>query len=377
MLDQMANHATKVRRIMDRHGESEVEAFIDQCLSIDNLIDPYADHIQRRRQVTEADIEAAETDRDVAKMPAKDYMDAHINPPAYLKEARRLKEEELRKMRSFPEEPVRDVVGFILEHGRLPRWKMEILQIIRDEAYYFAPQGQTKIMNEGWATYWHTKLMTRHILTDAEVIDYADHHSGTVAQQPGRLNPYKLGVELYRHIEERWNKGRFGKDWLDCDDPRTRRAWDTGAGLGREKIFQIRRTHNDVTFLEHFLTADFCREQGFFTTKYDPRAGEWVIDSRAFLDVKKNLLQMLVSRGTPRIYVIDANHANRGELRLSHQHESIDIQLDWASVTLTNLEAVWGRPVHLDTLLDSEPIRVSCAGGHVTRAKREKNEGDP
>ena len=100
---------------------------------------------------------------------------------------------------------------------------------------YFAPQGQTKIMNEGWATYWHTKMMTSHILSDSEVIDYADHHSGTVHMTPGRLNPYKLGVELWRHIEERWDKGRFGKDWLDCDDPRVRAKWDTQAMEGREK----------------------------------------------------------------------------------------------------------------------------------------------
>ena len=86
----------------------------------------------------------------------------------------------------------------------------------------------------------YKKMMTSHILSDSEVIDYADHHSGTVHMTPGRLNPYKLGVELWRHIEERWDKGRFGKDWLDCDDPRVRAKWDTQAMEGREKIFQVR-----------------------------------------------------------------------------------------------------------------------------------------
>lgn len=373
MLDQMANHAAKVRRIMDRQGVAEVEQFMDQCLSIDNLIDPYALHIRRRREMSEEDMEQAEADGSVARLPAKNYMDKHINPPEFLKAQKAKKDADLQRMRSFPEEPVRDVVGFLLEHAELPRWKQEILQIIRDEAYYFAPQGQTKIMNEGWATYWHTKLMTQHILSDAEVIDYADHHSGTVHQAPGKLNPYKLGVELYRHIEERWDKGRFGKAWMDCEDPRERRKWDTGAMLGREKIFEVRRTHNDVTFLDTYLTADFCREQGFFTTKYDAKAREWVVDSREFRDVKQSLLQMLVSRGTPRIYVEDANHDNRGELRLSHQHEGLDIQLDWASITLMNLVAIWGRPVHMDTLLEGKPIRVSCDGTEVKRTKRKED----
>ena len=90
--------------------------------------------------------------------------------------------------------------------------------MIREEAYYFAPQAQTKIMNEGWATYWHAKIMTERALNDAEVIDFADHHSGTVAMHPGQINPYKLGFELWKDIEDRWNKGKFGKDYDECDD---------------------------------------------------------------------------------------------------------------------------------------------------------------
>jgi len=376
MLDQMANHAAKVRRIMDRQGQLEVEQFIDQVLSFDNLIDPHLSHIRRSRPLTEEQIEQAEDDGRIGKLPAKSYMDPHINPPEFLEAQRKRKRESLEKMRSFPEEPVRDILGFIAQHANLPRWKQELMQIIRDEAYYFAPQGQTKIMNEGWATYWHTKLMTEHILSDDEVIDYADHHSGTVYQQPGRLNPYKMGVELFRHIEERWDKGRFGKEWLECDDPREQRKWDTGAGLGREKIFEVRRTHNDITFLDTFLTADFCREMGFFTTKFDPKAGEWVIDSREFEDVKRQLLMMLATRGTPRVYVVDANHGNRNELRLVHPHEGLDIQLDWANITLGNVAAIWGRPCHLDTVIDKKPVRLTHDGSEFKKAKRkpEPNE---
>jgi len=377
MLDQMANHATKVRKLMDRHGSAEVERFIDRVLSLDNLIDPYLPHIQRMRAVSEEELEAAEQDGSVGKLRTeRSYMEPHINPPEFLRAQRDKKAAELAKLRHFPEEPVRDVLGFLMQHAPLPRWKQEIVQIIRDEAYYFAPQGQTKIMNEGWATYWHTKMMTRDILSDAEVIDYADHHSGTVYQAPGKLNPYKMGVELYRHIEERWDKGRYGKDWVECTDPREQRRWDTGAMEGRDKIFEVRRTHNDITFLDTFLTADFCREQGFFTTKYDPKTKRWAIDSHEFADVKRQLLQMLASRGTPRVYVTDGNFGNRSELLLTHQHEGLDIQLDWASVTLANLVGVWDRPVHLDTLLEGKPIRLTHDGSQVTRADRKETEAD-
>ncbi|NCG19708.1 MAG: SpoVR family protein [Rhodobacterales bacterium] len=376
MLDQMANHGSRVRKIIDREGITAVEAFIDVCLSIDNLVDPYADQIKRSHTSTEADYKAAAADLDIPKMPAKGYMDKHINPPEFLAAQAQKKVDDLAKMASFPEDPERDVMGFILQHGKLPGWKRDILSIVRDEALYFAPQGQTKIMNEGWATYWHTSMMTRDILTDSEVIDYCDHHSGTVAQQPGRLNPYKMGVELLRDIERRWDKGQFGKDWLDCKDPRERARWDTGALLGKEKLFQVRHTHNDITFLDTFLTPEFCREQGFFTTKYDKKARSWVIDSREFAEVKQGLLGTLASRGTPRVYVVDGNHNNRGELRLAHAHEGKDIQLDWASMTLQNLTAMWGRPVHLETFLDGKPILVSCDGTEVTREDRPTGELD-
>ena len=356
MLDQMANHAARVRRHIDRHGEDTVETFIDLCLSIDNLIDPHAAHIRRERPRTEGDIERAGLGDGVQKLPARSYMDKYINPPEVLDEQRKKHASQLQQLARFPEQPLRDVMLFILRHGRLARWQQDILGIIRDEALYFAPQGQTKIMNEGWASYWHTTMMTRDLLEDSEVVDYADHHAGTVAMRPGSFNPYKIGIELYRHIEERWNKGRFGKDWLDCTDVAVKRDWDTGAGLGREKIFEVRRTHNDITFIDTYLTEDFVREQGLFTMEYNKKAGHWVVDSREFQAVKQKLLFMLSNRGNPRIFVTDGNHANRGELELSHQHEGMDIQVEWAERTLRNVCALWGRPVHLVTQVDGERV---------------------
>jgi len=102
-----------------------------------------------------------------------------------------------------------------------------------------------------------------------EVVEYADRHSGTMGMQPGAINPYKLGLELFRHIEDRWNKGRFGNEWNDCDDLAMRRTWDLKLGKGREKIFEVRRTHNDITFIDEFLTFDFVRDQKLFAFAYN------------------------------------------------------------------------------------------------------------
>ena len=123
-------------------------------------------------------------------------MDCFINPPEFMAEQQRRLEEAEQQRQHFPEEPERDVLLFLLDHAPLENWQYDVLDIIREEAYYFAPQRQTKIMNEGWASFVHTHLMTERALEANELIDYAEHHSGTVAVQPGHLNPYKLGLEL-------------------------------------------------------------------------------------------------------------------------------------------------------------------------------------
>jgi stage V sporulation protein R len=378
MLDQMANHAAKINRYIDRHGYEKVEHFIDACLSLEDLIDPYSPHIRRRPDAKQAhqEAEARKKEREnqreglpeaKGKFAAKDYMDSFINPPDLLharEEERRKLVEEREASRGFPSEPQRDVLLFLLEHAALKEWQHDVLAMIRDEAYYFAPQGQTKIMNEGWASYWHSTIMTRHGLTDAEVVEYADHHSGTMAMSPQRLNPYKVGIELLRDIEERWNKGQFGPEWDDCDDLHARKQWDKQLGLGREKIFEVRRIHNDVTFIDTFLTEDFCRKHKFFMFAYNESTGDYEIASREFQKIKQQLLRSLTNHGRPFIYVENGNYHNRGELYLKHDFQGVELRQDYARDTLVNLHKLWGRPVHIETVVDDEPSLLSYDGNH-------------
>ena len=137
------------------------------------------------------------TDSQVGKLRSSSrYLDDYINPPEFLEEQKRKKDHEAARQKKIPPRPERDVLAFLLEHAPLEPWEVDVLSIIREEAYYFLPQRQTKIVNEGWATYWHSKLMTERALRDHEIIDYADAASGVTAMGPGQLNPYKLGVEL-------------------------------------------------------------------------------------------------------------------------------------------------------------------------------------
>jgi stage V sporulation protein R len=358
MIDGMANHASRVRRHMDRQGVGEVEDFIDVCLSLENLIDPMSPFIVRKREAQASDDDAAD---EVPRMRAKQYMDKFINPPEYL-EAQRKKREEEKKLhkKRFPEEPQRDVLAFLLHNAPLDDWQRDCLEIVRDEAYYFAPQAMTKIMNEGWATYWHSKILTEKALHSSEIIDYADACSGILATAPGRLNPYKLGVELFRNIESRWNKGQFGKEWDECDSMDAKRDWDRRLELGKRKIFEVRRLYNDVTFLDEFFTLEFCIDQKFYTFGYNERSSSWEILTREFKKVKDQLLRMLTNRGQPFIYVEDGNFENRGELLLRHQHEGTDLDMNQARDTLRNLHKVWTRPVNLLTRVDGKGKLLRC-----------------
>lgn len=365
MLDQMANHGSTIRRFIEDVGHDEVEDFLDCCLSLENLIDIYAPFNQppKNSQGIKEEEEEVYRPDPVNKLQSKKYMDSYINPKDFIESQTKKQEDQQKKKKNFPEEPQRDVLKFLMEYAPLNSWQRRVLGIIRDESYYFAPQGQTKILNEGWATYWHSQMMTElHPLNDSEIVDYCDQHSGVVASAPGQLNPYKLGLELLRHIKRRWDKGQFGLDYVNCEDPKKRAAWDTQAGLGDQKLFEIRRIHNDITFLDAYLDEDFCHEHKLFIYDYDRRNNRYVISDRDFDKVKAQMLNQLTNFGQPIIVVRDGNFKNRNELLLEHKHEGTDLKHEFTVECLRNLFKVWRRPVHIDTIIEEGKRRVSFDG---------------
>ena len=351
MIDEMANHAVRVRRYMDRYGQDTVEDFIDKCLSIENLIDRYnlSGKFDEEPEVTPAAPKPQRFESD------KKYMDKYLNPPEWMKsQEAQLKQEHEKEKQRFPRSPQRDIMLFLMKYADLQDWQQDVLSIIREESYYFAPQGLTKTMNEGWASYWHTTMMTQQILSDAEIIDYADHHAGTVTMAPGSYNPYRVGIELFRDIERRWDRGQFGKDWEECDSYEEKRSWNKKTGLGRQKIFEVRSHYNDVSFIEEFLTEDFCVENKLFVYKYNKRKQKFEIDTRDFKAIKAKLLFQMTNLGQPIIEVIDGNFEGRGELLLKHVWEGVDLQPDYMKATMENLFGIWKKPICLITIMDKE-----------------------
>jgi stage V sporulation protein R len=278
--------------------------------------------------------------------------------------------------RRFPEQSEKDVLQFLIDYAPLKGWQRDVLSIVRDEAYYFMPQAQTKIMNEGWASYWHSTIMTQKALTPAEFIDYADHHSGTMAMSGGRLNPYKIGIELLRDIEDRWNTGKYGREYEECDDMERRLKWNQPTAAGRKKIFEVRKIHNDITFLDTFLTQEFCIRHKLFSFAWQEQYGQYFIESRDFQQIKEKLLSSLTNFGKPWIFVVDGNYRNRGEMLLHHRHQGVDLSVREARDVLANLQFIWSRPVHVRTIQDEKPTLLSYDGSEHS-SKQLGDEDDP
>lgn len=363
MINEMANHASRIRRYMNWFGVNEVETFIDLVLSLENLIDINGPYIVRARKIEEADSEQPLASS-IARIPAaQEYMEPYINPESFLEKQRHaLKEEQEKKQNRFPKTPGRDILGFLLEHAPLKRWQADIVDIVRKEAYYFAPQGMTKIMNEGWASYWHAKLMTNGMMEQSELIDFADRHSAVMMTSPQSLNPYKLGLELYRDIEERFNKGQYGVDFDRCETMAEKSAWDKKLNIGQKKIFDVRKIYTDLMFIDEFLTLDFTKKHGLFTYVFDKRKQQYVIESRDFKVIKDKLLSSLTNAGHPHIQVINGNYENRSELLLEHVFYGTPLDLNFARATLANIAKIWRRTVHLVTKLEDRTLCLSHDG---------------
>ncbi|GAB4020396.1 MAG: SpoVR family protein [Bdellovibrio sp.] len=371
MMDVMANHGTKIRRYMDRYGQDKVEEFIDKVLSLENLldIDVLFETPDMERKRIEQQIKALEEENSDEALGASTALRSFMRSKLFNPQnpsTSKVDEDEVIHQYKKKFIGKRDVMRWILEYAPLKEWEADILGILREEAYYYLPQRMTKIMNEGWASYWHSTIMTKNALRASEIIDFADHHAGVMAMSRKSINPYKIGIELFRDIEYRWNTGRFGKEYLECSNLQEKENWHRPTNLGREKIFEVRASHNDVTFIDEFFTPEFCERQQLFTYKYNSRTGRFEIDTRDFEAIKQKLLLSLTNFGQPVIEVQEINFANRGELLLRHIYQGVDLDMGYASDTLRNIFALWKRPVNLSTVQDGKEITF-CFDGREMR----------
>ena len=215
-------------------------------------------------------------------------------------------------------------------------------------------------------SYWHTEIM-KEVLSPDEIVEFADLNSGILKSKPKGMNPYRLGIQLFRDIEERWDKGKFGREWENVETMEERENWDKELGEGRDKIFNVRKVHNDVTFIDEFLTPEFVAENNLYTYGYEERRGRsgYFIKSREFQSIKEQLLDSRTNNGEPLITVIDGNFKNAGELLLHHKYEGEELRHDYTKRVLPALYRIWKRPVNLETVKDGEGTLMTYDGSYT------------
>lgn len=255
-----------------------------------------------------------------------------------------------------PLEPDEDILLFIAENNPyLSDWQKDLLRIVDIESKYFIPQMETKIMNEGWASYWHYKILNTLNLPQELHLEFLVSHSKVLTPSPGGLNPYHLGFIMWHDIERRANEeAGYVKSEDFINDKQI--IFDENESPGRKKIFEIRRSDRDTSFLRRFLTEDTLRELDIFQheKKGNDRVVTKVADEQNWRDIKDTLIKNTGTGSLPVIKVVDADFDRKGTLYLKHYHDGRDLQLEHAEHSLKHITKLWGREVILETVLNSQ-----------------------
>lgn len=262
------------------------------------------------------------------------------------------KEYEAPDLTRVPLEPEEDLLLFIAENQPyLAEWQKDLLHIIHEETQYFLPQIETKIMNEGWASYWHHKIMMSLDLPEDLYLEFLVHHNQVVRPHAGSINPYHLGFSVWHDIRRRY------------DEPTPEEIAKYGAPdkSGNDKIFEVREVDRDVSFLRRFLTEEMMRELDLFAYQRedDKLVVSQVSDAEHWRDVKETLIKNVGMNTVPVIRVMDADYRHNRVLLLKHEHDGRNLKLDYLEKTLGYLHRLWGRQVLMETKTGGKPAIYS------------------
>ncbi|GAA3402186.1 SpoVR family protein [Paenibacillus hodogayensis] len=346
MVESMSATAERVREYELIHGTEAVETFLDAVLAIQEHVDPtlvkpyYGDRDRR-------EAEAREKERSRERPPGgkSGYEDLWSLDNAQEEPQR---EETAKK---FPPQPEKDLLYFLEEHSPiLEPWQRDIVTMLRDEMLYFWPQMETKIMNEGWASYWHQRIVRELDLTSEETIEYAKLNSGVVQPSRHSLNPYYLGLKIFEDIEKRW----------DAPSEEDRHRFGRKPGGGREKMFEVREFDSDTSFIRNYMTKQLVEDMDLYV--FEKKGPEWKITEKAWESVRDQLVYSRINGGFPVLYVQDGNHTNNGELYLKHSFEGIELDVKYLEKTLPYVHKLWGRTVHLETVIEDKSVLFTYDG---------------
>ncbi|WP_141502288.1 SpoVR family protein [Paenibacillus luteus] len=356
MVESMSATADRIHQYEMDHGTEAVEKFIDAILAIQEhvdptLIKPYQLDKKRYIEMVQKDSQRSEWN-----IPASQYDDLWNLDPDRTAAAEAAAQSQAADAKRFPPRPEKDVIWFIEEYSpTLQDWQRDILSMLRDEMLYFWPQIETKIMNEGWASYWHQRIIRELDLTSEETIEFAKLNSSVVQPSRHTLNPYYLGLKIFEDIERRFDKPTAEEQ----------RRFGRVPGKGREKMFEVRELDSDISFLRNYLTKDLVNDLDLYI--FEKKGPEWKITDKSWENIRDQLVYSKVNGGFPSLMVKDGDFNRVGELYLIHEYEGMELDLKYVERTLPHVVQLWGKNVHLETFVEDKKIVFSCDGKKTSR----------
>ncbi|MHA6482848.1 SpoVR family protein [Paenibacillus sp. strain BS8-2] len=349
MVESMSATAERISEYEMSHGTLAVEQFIDAVLAIQEHVDPSI--VKPYRMSKDDYVSSMQKRSSVAKpvLPTSPYDDLWSLEKNAL-------QEEKEPPASFPPQPEKDILWFIEEYSSiLEPWQRDILTMLRDEMLYFWAQIETKIMNEGWASFFHQRIMRELDLTSDETVEYAKLNSSVVQPSRHSLNPYYLGVKIFEDIEKRW----------DNPTPEERERYGRVPGRGREKMFEVRENDADISFIRNYLTKDLVKDLDLYV--FEKKGPEWKITDKSWENIRDQLAYARVNGGFPYLVVKNGDYLNNGELYLFHQFEGVELDLKYVERTLPYVYQLWGKTVYLETIVEEKTLLFMYDGKKVSR----------
>jgi stage V sporulation protein R len=343
MVESMAATAERIRQYEIEFGKKEVETFLDAVLAIEEHIDP---SLMRPKLAWNMEDEYESSGDTSASTPYDDLWGL---------DERNNKSEPKKKKKKFPPRPEKDLLLFIESYSReLTDWQRDILTMMREEMLYFWPQLETKIMNEGWASYWHQRILREMDLTSAEALEFAKLNAGVVQPSRTGINPYYLGLKIFEDIEERYD---------NPTEEMKRRGVEPGSG--REKMFEVREIESDISFLRNYLTKDLVMREDMYL--FQKQGKDYKVVDKQWEHVRDQLVSMRVNGGFPYLTVNDGDYMKNGELYLKHWFEGVELDLKYLEKVLPYVQQLWGRSVHMETIVEGKNMLFTYDGKSIHR----------
>lgn len=276
-----------------------------------------------------------------------------------------------------------DLIQFLMENSEVlnkneNKWMKSVLQVVRKTSIFFQPQIRTKIMNEGWASYWHEKLFLQDDRIKGHEVEFARVNAGVTSMPRVGLNPYALGMRLFSYIEEIADKGKYSIEFKRLHDAEEREQFDTHTGQGQDFIFKVHENLCDFMFVNSFVEQDFVTRHKLFVAgkrlNTAKMVWEYYVKSRKAEDYRQMLIDSLYH---PPHIAIDMEKSSNNTLYLMHHFEEKPLVSEFIVNTMLGIEYLWGGPVQLET---SEILsRPSSQGqnsfpGSLTPRKEENTE---